>query len=72
MYRVVHEQQHSAILQVTFLCPMEFDTFPFDVHDCNFKVQSLENPDTSLAFAYEPDTAGVSWKTQTILEHLGN
>ncbi len=48
---------------------MEFDSFPFDVHVCNFKVHSLEDPDTTLKFMYEPNTTGVAWKTQTILEH---
>ncbi len=54
---------------MTFLCPMEFDAFPFDVHVCNFKVHSLEDQDNSLIFQYEPNTSGIAWKTQTILEH---
>ncbi len=47
---------------------MEFDTFPFDVHVCNFKVHSLDDPETQLMFEYEANTTGVAWKTQTILE----
>jgi hypothetical protein len=60
---------YILLLQVTFLCPMQFDAFPFDMHDCIFRVQSLETPDTALKFRYQPETAGIIWKTQTILEH---
>ena len=55
--------------EVTFLCPMQFESFPFDVHDCDFRVQSLETPSSALSFSFVPSTAGIIWKTQTILEH---
>lgn len=48
---------------------MIFDHFPFDIHDCHFKVQSLEHSDASITFEYETNTTGILWKTQTILEH---
>ena len=48
---------------------MQFESFPFDVHDCDFRVQSLETPSSALRFRFIPDTAGIIWKTQTILEH---
>ena len=48
---------------------MEFSTFPFDAHICNFKVHSLEDPNATLQFRNDPETKGVAWKTQTILEH---
>ena len=58
------------MFKVTFLCPMEFDAFPFDVHNCFFRVQSLEPPETALQFRYTDNgSSGVIWKTQTILEH---
>lgn len=37
---------------------MEFDSFPFDVHVCNLKVHSLEDPNTTLKFEYEAETKG--------------
>lgn len=60
---------YSHYAEVTFLCPMIFDHFPFDIHDCHFKVQSLEHSDASITFEYETNTTGILWKTQTILEH---
>ncbi len=48
---------------------MQFDAFPFDVHNCFFRVQSLETPESALIFRYDPNAPGVIWKTQTILEH---
>ena len=32
---------------------MEFSTFPFDAHICNFKVHSLEDPNATLQFRYD-------------------
>ena len=46
---------------------MQFNAFPFDVHVCNFRVQSLEHPASALHFEYEPNTTGISWKTQVPL-----
>ncbi|XP_059083243.1 glutamate-gated chloride channel alpha-like [Tigriopus californicus] len=60
---------YSHYAEVTFLCPMIFDLFPFDIHHCDFKVQSLEHTDASISFEYENNTTGILWKTQTILEH---
>ena len=48
---------------------MEFGSFPFDIHVCNFKVHSLEGVSTNTTFRYEVNTPGIAWKTQTILEY---
>ncbi len=34
----VHRFFYSASHTITFTCPLSFDAFPFDVHECFFEV----------------------------------
>ena len=60
---------YTRFARISFLCPMRFDGFPFDVHVCDFKVYSPENPADRVKFEYNPGGSGIAWRTQTVLEH---